>query len=493
MRWFLCICVAMGLLAVNPPLQAKSKLTIDHIDTSKYEEKGLLRFYVDIHDGEGRTIPDQSKSGLSFYVNEEKIAKEQIERIKIKQFSDLDEPVALGILFTNYSQFLPLEPSEKAPFGLAVNGLRQLIDSLREGFDSVGIWLYNEEGLKTKLAFKNNLEEASETLTKLEDRMNELREDAEEFNKRTSKPEPKFYKLYLKMLKEMAKETDLPRRRILIVISDGRSVRENERSIKKNVDKIIAKSLKKGIKIYAFGVTLDDDSQIQHFFKTAEATYGRSFAIDAREPDELTNQLEGLQEVLFSQYVVDVTVPDLPSKDKVAFKIRAKTSDGSKVTGVYKKIQLPATPIAWWYIIKWYILFPLILLFSFFVLVWLVKKIIAWRRGRSQDVVYEEQEEYAGPDRGKLQIFSGPLAGEVFHLTEDVTTIGSIDGNSVVIPDEGVSKRHAGIKIEEMRYELADFGSTNGTLVNGRKINRQFLADGDTIRIGNSEMTFLLK
>ena len=118
---------------------------------------------------------------------------------------------------------------------------------------------------------------------------------------------------------------------------------------------------------------------------------------------------------------------------------------------------------------------------------------IQWRRNKGDNVVYVEHEEYTGPDRGKLQVFSGPLAGEVFHLTQDITTIGSIDGNDLVIPDEGVSKRHAGIKIEDMRYELADFGSTNGTLVNGRKINRQFLADGDTIRIGNSEMTFSIK
>jgi hypothetical protein len=88
---------------------------------------------------------------------------------------------------------------------------------------------------------------------------------------------------------------------------------------------------------------------------------------------------------------------------------------------------------------------------------------------------------------------SGPLAGELFHLTEDVTTIGRIDGNAIVIQDDAVSKRHAGIKIEDMRYELADFNSTSGTWVTGRKINKQFLKDGDEIRIGNTEMTFTLK
>ena len=98
-----------------------------------------------------------------------------------------------------------------------------------------------------------------------------------------------------------------------------------------------------------------------------------------------------------------------------------------------------------------------------------------------------------GPDRGKLRVLTGPMAGEVFPLTEEIVTIGSVDGNHVVIYDDGVSKRHAGIKIEDMRYELADFGSTNGTWVNGRKINKQFLRDNDEIRVGNTTIEFTLK
>ena len=72
MRWFLCTIGILGVLVSGTPSWADSKLTIDHIDTSRYSEKGILRFYVDIHDSEGKTIPDQSKSGLNFYVNQEK-------------------------------------------------------------------------------------------------------------------------------------------------------------------------------------------------------------------------------------------------------------------------------------------------------------------------------------------------------------------------------------------------------------------------------------
>ena len=40
---------------------------------------------------------------------------------------------------------------------------------------------------------------------------------------------------------------------------------------------------------------------------------------------------------------------------------------------------------------------------------------------------------------------------------------------------------------------LADYGSTNGVLVNGQRITKQFLKDGDTLRIGMVELEFKLK
>ena len=85
------------------------------------------------------------------------------------------------------------------------------------------------------------------------------------------------------------------------------------------------------------------------------------------------------------------------------------------------------------------------------------------------------------------------MIGTEFYLTEDVTTIGRMDGNDIVLEGAGISQRHAGIKIEDMRFELADFGSTNGTLVNGNKITKQFLRDNDKIVIGDCEIRFTLK
>jgi len=94
--------------------------------------------------------------------------------------------------------------------------------------------------------------------------------------------------------------------------------------------------------------------------------------------------------------------------------------------------------------------------------------------------------------RAELEFVSGPLVGQTINLDRDVTTIGSTAGNTVLLTDTGVSRKHLGIKRLEGGYELADLGSTNGVYVNGEKVARRKLEMGDVIRVGTTEMVFRL-
>jgi pSer/pThr/pTyr-binding forkhead associated (FHA) protein len=67
----------------------------------------------------------------------------------------------------------------------------------------------------------------------------------------------------------------------------------------------------------------------------------------------------------------------------------------------------------------------------------------------------------------------------------------------IQINDPGVSRRHAEIRLmpegqDGIRVVLVDLGSTNGTLVNGRRSAESELVDGSTVRIGNTTMTLRL-
>jgi hypothetical protein len=67
----------------------------------------------------------------------------------------------------------------------------------------------------------------------------------------------------------------------------------------------------------------------------------------------------------------------------------------------------------------------------------------------------------------------------------------------IQINDPGVSRRHAEIRLmpegpEGVKVMLVDLGSTNGTLVEGRRTAEAELTDGSTLRIGNTTMTLRL-
>jgi hypothetical protein len=90
----------------------------------------------------------------------------------------------------------------------------------------------------------------------------------------------------------------------------------------------------------------------------------------------------------------------------------------------------------------------------------------------------------------RLEFILGPMANQVLNLSDEVTTIGSVAGNTVVLADPAVSRKHAGIRKVDGNYELADLGSTNGVYVNGHKVPKKTLEQGDIVRVGNTEAVF---
>ena len=91
------------------------------------------------------------------------------------------------------------------------------------------------------------------------------------------------------------------------------------------------------------------------------------------------------------------------------------------------------------------------------------------------------------------------LPPEIVRLTFDGTS-REIDQQKIVIgrsrdcdiqlADSNVSRRHAELRQEGASYWIVDLGSTNGTEVNGKRVKRAKLRDGDKIMLGSTEITF---
>jgi hypothetical protein len=85
-------------------------------------------------------------------------------------------------------------------------------------------------------------------------------------------------------------------------------------------------------------------------------------------------------------------------------------------------------------------------------------------------------------------VVDGP--GTRHELTEGSNVIGRGTEADIRLPDTGVSRKHVDVQLEHGHVAAEDLGSTNGTLVNGRRVGRQPLTDGDVIRIGHSVLVY---
>lgn len=68
--------------------------------------------------------------------------------------------------------------------------------------------------------------------------------------------------------------------------------------------------------------------------------------------------------------------------------------------------------------------------------------------------------------------------------------IGRSEEGEVVLVDPSVSRAHAVVEIGRGGAFVRDLGSTNGTFLNGRRIEAESLRDGDELRFGNTRMRF---
>ena len=89
---------------------------------------------------------------------------------------------------------------------------------------------------------------------------------------------------------------------------------------------------------------------------------------------------------------------------------------------------------------------------------------------------------------GRLVVLASPSGeppvGSAFRL-DAVTTLGRDVNNAIVIDDDFASAQHAALTYRGRAWYLEDFGSTNGTFVNGNPVTGLMpVAFGDELQLG---------
>jgi chromosome segregation ATPase len=82
---------------------------------------------------------------------------------------------------------------------------------------------------------------------------------------------------------------------------------------------------------------------------------------------------------------------------------------------------------------------------------------------------------------------------EIMHVLGRRTSIGRTPDNDLQIEAKFISRRHAVILVGPVHTIIEDLNSTNGVQVNGRRITRQTLKDGDVVHIAKVQYRFVVR
>lgn len=105
----------------------------------------------------------------------------------------------------------------------------------------------------------------------------------------------------------------------------------------------------------------------------------------------------------------------------------------------------------------------------------------------------DEGEEASSPSETLKHAIYPLVKGEYNTGPVNIFTVGRVDGNDMIMPDYAISKQHAILEIKRGSYSIRDCDSTNGTAVNGKRLDKKpvLLKDGDVIGFARYEFTFL--
>ncbi len=94
------------------------------------------------------------------------------------------------------------------------------------------------------------------------------------------------------------------------------------------------------------------------------------------------------------------------------------------------------------------------------------------------------------PAVGWIVATSGKHADQTFKLKPSRTLIGTGGDCDVKVDDQFMSSHHCEVRFENGSFKLFDLGSTNGIVVNDKKVREHELIDNDLFRLGRTEFKF---
>jgi hypothetical protein len=90
----------------------------------------------------------------------------------------------------------------------------------------------------------------------------------------------------------------------------------------------------------------------------------------------------------------------------------------------------------------------------------------------------------------KLILNPGTTFAREISLRGGRLTLGRSPENDIQINDATISSHHCEMNVSDISVSIKDLGSTNGSFIDGKRIDRAVLQSGQSVRLGNVEAQF---
>jgi hypothetical protein len=277
----------------------------------------------------------------------------------------------------------------------------------------------------------------------------------------------------------------LPGARAIVLVSDGR-----DNGSTADIETVVAEARKRGIPIHAIGHSEVEQEPLAQLAQISFRTSGTYRPAPA--PTDVSGALAAVRDLIHFEYLLEwKTELAHDGKDhrvEIALQIDANTSLQSALT-----VRTPRF-LDWLRLSAFAALALVVVTASAAIYYFARKRPPPLRRCR---LCHKKQRPewdacpYCLEEAGaRLLVQKGLDKGKRFPLVGKSLSLGSGPDNVIRLADGAVSGKHAGLSIEDGRFEIVDLGSRNGVLVNGHKTPRRLLEDGDVITLGITELKF---
>lgn len=479
------ILVSLLVACLCADAHASPEALIKWHDQSRYRDAGLLRFLVQVGDEEG-PIEDLDMAQWTLIYRDREVEATS----DAKSFRAAGSATAVLTVIAANGNFRGAEDENlaeqkmKSPLEYAVDAVNSL--KTRLGSYLLSVACYDEVRREPTFLLMNKIASSAGSLSFAEVER-QCRPPASE----SKAGLPKLPSLLLAACQRWAQSLSVspdmpPLRYVLVIITDGNSDEAVQEKWIAPFQSRFGRDMPGWFELYV--VALDDGGDPINY--QALAKRGRLEIAKTRE--DIPRAMQQAMPYIVGTGIYDVTftVKERLKGESVQVALAVQPPRGKKIVshswtlvGLQRKTDFLRIAIL--------VSLGIIVLLIMLVAVRLIVGVVKARRQRKA----EEEERamaYVGPVKGRFIVRDGPGVGQFYEIVEDVVYIGRSPENQMIVPDATVSKRHAVIRIRGNTFEIEDLQSSSGTYVNGQLVRKAYLKDGDSVRLGSTELEFRL-